>query len=189
MNFLATAALSLAMSTDAFAVAVSKGAAIQKPNWRQALRIGLIFGVIEGITPLIGWAVGQAAARYVEAWDHWIAFGMLTILGGMMIRESYSRDDEDEAAPADQSFALLAVTGIATSIDAMAVGASLAFINANIYVTAAAIGCSTFVMVTLGIMVGRALGKVIGKRAELVGGVVLILIGCTILYEHIGKAG
>lgn len=177
------------MSTDAFAVAVSKGAAIQKPNWRQALRIGLIFGVIEGITPLIGWAVGQAAARYVEAWDHWIAFGMLTILGGMMIRESYSRDDEDEAAPADQSFALLAVTGIATSIDAMAVGASLAFINANIYVTAAAIGCSTFVMVTLGIMVGRALGKVIGKRAELVGGVVLILIGCTILYEHIGKAG
>lgn len=186
MNFLATAALSLAMSTDAFAVAIGKGAAIQKPNLREALRIGLIFGVIEATTPLIGWAIGHAAASYVVAWDHWIAFCMLAILGGLMIRESLSKDEEAEAEPVQQSFALLAVTGIATSIDAMAVGASLAFINANIYVTAAAIGFSTFVMVTLGVMVGRALGKIIGKRAELLGGVVLILIGCAILYEHIG---
>lgn len=188
MNFLATAALSLAMSTDAFAVAVSKGAAVQKPNLRQALRMGLIFGVIEGTTPLIGWAIGQAAARYVEQWDHWIAFGMLLILGAMMIRESFSKDEEETAAPDQQSFALLAVTGIATSIDAMAVGASLAFINANIYVIAAAIGFSTFLMVTIGVMVGRALGRLIGKRAELLGGIVLMLIGCTILYEHIGAA-
>lgn len=185
MNFLATAALALAMSTDAFAVAVSKGAATQRANLRQALRMGLIFGVIEGITPLIGWAIGQAASHYVERWDHWIAFGMLLVLGAMMIRASCSKDEEEQAAPDQQAFALLAVTGIATSIDAMAVGASLAFINANIYLTAAAIGFSTFLMVTIGVMVGRALGTLIGKRAELLGGVVLILIGCTILYEHL----
>ncbi|MYM85443.1 hypothetical protein GTP44_26365 [Duganella sp. FT50W] len=188
MNFLATVALSLAMSTDAFAVAISKGAAIQKPNLRQALRIGLIFGVIEGITPMIGWAVGQAASRYVEQWDHWIAFGMLLVLGALMIRESFSKEDESEVTADHQSFALLAVTGIATSIDAMAVGASLAFINANIYVTAAAIGACTFLMVTIGVMLGRALGTLIGKRAELIGGMVLILIGCTILYEHLAGA-
>ncbi|MRW84589.1 hypothetical protein GJ698_10880 [Pseudoduganella sp. FT26W] len=188
MNFLATAALALAMSTDAFAVAIGKGAAIQKPNLRQALRIGLIFGVIEATTPLIGWAIGQAASRYVEAWDHWIAFAMLTILGGLMIRESFAKSEEEQPEPTEQSFALLAVTGLATSIDAMAVGASLAFINANIYVTAAAIGFSTFLMVTIGVMVGRALGTIIGKRAELLGGVVLILIGCTIVYEHVYAA-
>lgn len=185
MNFLATVALSLAMSTDAFAVAVGKGAAMQKPNLRQALRIGLIFGVIETLTPLIGWAIGNAASQYVEAWDHWIAFGMLVVLGLRMIWESFGKDDKDEGAEQVQSFALLVITGIATSIDAMAVGASLAFINANIYVIAAAIGFSTFIMVTTGIMIGRAVGTVIGKRAELLGGVVLILIGSTILYEHL----
>lgn len=186
MNFAATAALSLAMSTDAFAVALGKGAAINKPTWRQALRIGLIFGVIEGLTPVIGWALGRAAAPYVEAWDHWIAFVLLTILGAKMVYEGLSRaaDSEAVAAP-EQSVWLLAVTGLATSIDAMAVGAGLAFIGVNIYATAVAIGFSTFVMVTLGIMVGRALGAVIGKRAELIGGVVLITIGAIILYEHL----
>lgn len=99
---------------------------------------------------------------------------------------SFSKSDEEAATPDQQSFAMLAVTGIATSIDAMAVGASLAFINANIYVIAAAIGFSTFLMVTTGIMVGGALGTLMGKRAELLGGIVLILIGCNILYEQIG---
>jgi putative Mn2+ efflux pump MntP len=186
MNFAATAALSLAMSTDAFAVAISKGASIQKPTLRQALRIGLIFGVIEGMTPIIGWLLGQAAAPYVEAWDHWIAFGLLVALGAKMIHESFDKADGDAQTGADQSAWVLAITGLATSIDAMAVGASLALIGVNIYATAAAIGFSTFVMVTIGIMVGRALGAVIGKRAELIGGVVLIIIGSVILYEHIG---
>lgn len=189
MNFLATVALSLAMSTDAFAVAVGKGATMQKPSLRQALRIGLIFGVIEALTPLIGWAIGHAASQYVEAWDHWIAFGMLVVLGLRMIWESFGVDDKDASAQQEQSFALLVITGIATSIDAMAVGASLAFINANIYVIAAAIGFSTFMMVTIGIMIGRAVGTAIGKRAELLGGVVLMLIGSTILYEHLTAAG
>ncbi|GGX96019.1 hypothetical protein GJV26_02765 [Massilia dura] len=187
MNFAATAALSLAMATDAFAVAIGKGAALQKPSLRAALRIGLIFGVVEGLTPIAGWALGQVAAPYVEAWDHWIAFLLLGGLGVRMIVASLGAtddDDNDGGRPDNGSFWLLVVTGFATSIDAMIVGVGLAFMDANIWLTAAAIGTCTFVMVTLGIMLGRAVGAVVGRRAELVGGFVLIAIGATILYGH-----
>jgi putative Mn2+ efflux pump MntP len=186
MNLAATVALSLAMSTDAFAAAVGKGAALHKPHLREALRTGLIFGVIEGITPLIGWAMGHVAAPYVEAWDHWIAFTLLAVLGLRMIVAGFSTAEEEEEKPSSHGFLTLAVTGFATSIDAMAVGASLAFVGADIAATAAAIGFSTFLMVTLGVMVGRGLGAIAGKRAEIVGGIVLIVIGGLILYEHIG---
>jgi manganese efflux pump family protein len=189
MNFIATAALALAMSTDAFAVAIGKGAALQRPQLREALRTGAIFGVIEGLTPLVGWALGQAAAPYVEAWDHWIAFVLLGFLGLRMLREGWlGDDDEDEEKPQSHSFWLLALTGFATSIDAMAVGVGLAFMDADILSTAAAIGFCTFMMVTIGVMLGRALGKVAGKRAELAGGAVLIVIGSTILVQHLSAA-
>jgi putative Mn2+ efflux pump MntP len=190
MNFLATTALAFAMSTDAFAVAIGKGAALQRPQLKEALRTGLIFGVIEGITPLIGWALGQAAAPFLEAWDHWIAFALLGFLGLRMLREGWLGDDaaDEDDKPTSHSFWLLALTGFATSIDAMAVGVGLAFMDANILGTAGAIGFCTFMMVTLGVMLGRALGKVVGKRAELAGGVVLIAIGSTILYQHLGAA-
>lgn len=186
MNLAATFALSLAMSTDAFAAAVGKGAALDKPNWKEALRTGLIFGAIEGVTPVIGWLLGKVAAPYVAAWDHWIAFGLLALLGAHMIKESLSRDPETEAKPSSHAFLNLALTGLATSIDAMAVGVTLALLGENIALTAAAIGASTCVMVTLGVMVGRSLGAIAGKRAELLGGLVLIAIGGAILYEHIG---
>ena len=185
MNFLATAAIALAMSTDAFAVAIGKGAALQRPHLKEALRTGAIFGIIEGLTPLVGWALGHVAAPYVEAWDHWIAFTLLGVLGLRMIREGFASGDEDEDdKPSRHSFWLLAVTGFATSIDAMVVGVSLALLDANIFTTAGAIGLATFVMVTLGVMLGRGLGRIVGKRAEVAGGLVLIAIGCVILYEH-----
>jgi putative Mn2+ efflux pump MntP len=189
MNFVATLAIALAMSTDAFAVAIGKGAALQRPRMREALRTGAIFGVIEGLTPVIGWALGRVAAPYVAAWDHWIAFVLLGLLGLRMIRAGLSHDTGDEAAdkPSRHGFWLLAVTGLATSIDAMAVGAGLALVDANIAGTATAIGLCTFVMVTLGVMLGRGLGRLVGKRAELAGGVVLMAIGAAILYEHIGR--
>jgi putative Mn2+ efflux pump MntP len=185
MNFLATAAIALAMSTDAFAVAIGKGAALRRPHLKEALRTGAIFGVIEGLTPLLGWALGQVAAPYVQAWDHWIAFTLLAVLGLRMMRESLAASDEDEDdKPSSHSFWLLAITGFATSIDAMVVGASLALLDADIFTTAGAIGLATFVMVTLGVMLGRGLGRIVGKRAELAGGLVLIVIGSLILYEH-----
>lgn len=188
MNVAATTALALAMSTDAFAVAIGKGAALEKPHLREALRTGLIFGVIEGLTPLIGWALGLVAAPYVAAWDHWIAFVLLGVLGARMVRAGLSTEEEEVSKPATHSFWLLAITGFATSIDAMIVGVGLAFMDADIAVTAAAIGFSTFVMVTLGVMLGRGLGAIVGKRAELIGGVVLFAIGCVILYEHTAGA-
>ncbi|MFD4837434.1 manganese efflux pump MntP [Achromobacter sp. NPDC058515] len=188
MNALSTLVLALAMSTDAFAAAVSKGAALHKPRLSEALRAGAIFGVIEAITPVIGWGLGSVAAKYVEDWDHWIAFCMLCILGLMMIRNAFKTADEDAAPVTRHSFWLLAATGFATSIDAMAVGVSLAFIDNNIAVTAIAIGLATTTMVTIGVMLGRVLGDIAGKRAEILGGLALIGIGSTILYEHLTAA-
>jgi putative Mn2+ efflux pump MntP len=188
MNFAATALLSLAMSADAFAAAVGKGAALHKPQLREALRTGLIFGTIEALTPVIGWALGQIAAPYVTAWDHWIAFVLLGALGLRMIREALSKPEAAESKPSSHSFWILTMTGFATSIDAMVVGVGLALMGADIMVTAAAIGLSTFIMVTIGVMLGRVLGIIAGRRAEFVGGIILIGIGCLILYEHIGKA-
>lgn len=188
MNLAATAVLSLAMSTDAFAAAVGKGAALHKPHLREALRTGLIFGTIEGLTPVLGWALGQVTAPYVSAWDHWIAFALLSLLGGRMIWAGLSKLEADVSKPASHSFWILALTGFATSIDAMVVGVGLAIMGADIVVTAAAIGASTFIMVTIGVMLGRVLGVIAGKRAEVVGGILLVGIGCLILYEHIGKA-
>lgn len=166
---------------------------MSKPTWPQALRVGLIFGVVEAITPVIGWLIGSAASQYVEQWDHWIAFVLLGALGLHMIWKALTDKDEDEAEDAGErhgNVVTLALTGLATSIDAMAVGVGLAFVQVPIFMVAGVIGACTFVMVTLGVMAGRALGAVIGRRAELVGGVILILVGAVILYEHLsGAAG
>lgn len=177
--------LALAMSTDAFAASIGKGMALRKPRMTEALRTGLIFGVIETLTPLIGWFLGSMAADIVADWDHWIAFVLLFILGSLMIRNGL-QDEASAASPVTRhSFWLLVTTGFATSIDAMAVGVSLAFIDINIWATAAAIGLTTFVMGTLGVMIGRLVGDAIGKRAEVLGGLALIGIGGAILYEHL----
>lgn len=191
MNAVSVFLLGLAMSTDAFAAALGKGAAMPKPRWPEALRIGLIFGGIEAITPLIGWLLGSAASRHIQAWDHWIAFGMLGALGLHMIHKAATDHGgiEQETSGGQKSGLLtVALTGLATSIDAMAVGASLAFIDVNILIVAGVIGLCTFAMVTLGIMAGHALSGLIGKRAEMVGGTILILVGATILYEHLNAA-
>ncbi|MGJ7582796.1 manganese efflux pump MntP [Variovorax sp. RHLX14] len=186
MNLASTAILALAMSTDAFAAAIGKGTSLQKPRWSEALRTGAIFGVIEGLTPLAGWALGLAAASYVKAWDHWIAFVLLAVLGVRMILAAASDSNEEGTAkPERHGFWLLAITGFATSIDAMVVGVGLAFLEVDILQIALAIGMTTFVMVTAGVMVGRLLGNIAGRWAEAVGGVLLIGIGATILYEHL----
>ena len=178
-----------AMATDAFAAAVGKGAAMQQPRFSQALRAGLIFGVIEAITPIIGWLLGHAAARHITAWDHWIAFGVLGLLGLNMIWNGIRPDPEDGAsASRHRGFCSLAATGLGTSIDAMAVGVSLAFLDVPILLVATVIGLCTLVMVTAGIMLGRVLGTLAGKRAEIVGGAIMILVGAAILYEHLNGA-
>jgi putative Mn2+ efflux pump MntP len=186
MNFATTALLALAMSADAFAAAIGKGAALHKPRFTEALRTGLIFGVIEGVTPVIGWAMGSVAAPFVSAWDHWIAFTLLGGLGAVMIRNGCKPQAAAEEKRVKHSFWLLAATGFATSIDAMAVGVGLAFIDVNIVSTAVAIGCTTLLMVVVGVMLGRLLGSLAGRRAEIMGGVILIGIGTLILVDHLG---
>lgn len=188
MNPISLIFLALAMSTDAFAAAIGKGSSLHKPRFAEALRTGLIFGVIETITPIIGWGIGQAATRFVEDWDHWIAFVLLLALGVHMIYNGLKQDDVEEEKANQHSFLILAVTAFATSIDALAVGVGLAFVDVNIMVAALAIGTATTVMVTIGVMLGRVLGNVVGKRAEIAGGIVLMLVGATILYEHLSAA-
>ncbi|GAB7522344.1 manganese efflux pump MntP [Paraburkholderia sp. 2C] len=184
MNPVATLFLAFAMSTDAFAAAIGKGATLHRPNLREALKTGVIFGVIEALTPLAGWFLGRAAADYVTAWDHWIAFALLAVLGARMVFNGLANKMET-SRPASHSFWLLALTGFATSIDAMAVGAGLAFVEVDIYSTATAIGLATMLMVTIGVMLGRVIGRVAGKRAEIAGGIVLIGVGSTILADHL----
>jgi len=187
MTITALIFLALAMSTDAFAAALGKGAAMEKPRFLQALRIGLLFGCIEAVTPVIGWALGSLASKWISQWDHWVAFFLLLGLGGHMIWAGLHGDDEEEGtAGAPQSVVALALTAVATSIDAMAVGVGLAFINVNIVYAALSIGLATTVMVTIGVLLGRMLGAAIGKKAEIVGGVVLVLVGAAILHEHLG---
>ena len=189
MNFISIALLALAMSTDAFAAAVAKGAQLQKPHWREALRTGVIFGVIEGLTPVAGWALGRGGASYVKAWDHWIAFALLGVLGLRMVHAGLKAPEAQvPQKPVRHSFWLLAATGFATSIDAMIVGVGLAFLNVDIVSVAAAIGLATFAMVTIGVMVGRLVGTIVGRRAEVFGGIVLIGIGVFILVEHLTGA-
>ena len=185
--------IGLAMSTDAFAAAIGKGVAMGRPRLSDALRTGLIFGVIEAITPVLGWLLGKAAAVYVQAWDHWIAFALLLGLGLHMIANGLGKEDaEPDAAAAGngnaRSFWLLALTGLATSIDAAAIGVGLAFLEVHIGIVALVIGLCTFVMVTIGVLLGSKLGEMAGKRAEVLGGIVLIVIGAGILYEHLGHA-
>ena len=183
MHILSVVFLALSMSSDAFAAALGKGARLDRPSWGEALRTGLIFGTIEAITPLIGWAAGRAASRYIEAFDHWIAFGLLLAIGGKMIWDALQRDAEEEK-PSSHSFLVLAVTAVGTSIDALAVGVTLALVDADIIVNALAIGAATFTMTATGIMAGRYLGEKFGRYAEAAGGVILIAIGAKILLEH-----
>ena len=187
MTLTAIALIALAMSTDAFAAAISKGAALKNPKLSEALRTGLIFGVIEAITPLIGWGLGIVAAGLVEKVDHWIAFGLLAVVGGKMIWEaSKPRDADEDAGPRRSGPWALIATAVGTSIDAAAVGVGLAFIGADIWVIAASIGCTTFVLTTVGMLIGKSVGARFGKTAELLGGIALICLGVGILLEHLG---
>ncbi|HDY7035361.1 manganese efflux pump MntP [Klebsiella pneumoniae] len=185
MNLSATILLAFGMSMDAFAASIGKGATLHKPKFSEAVRTGLIFGASETLTPLVGWGLGMLASQFILEWNHWIAFILLVFLGGRMIVEGF-RGDSDEAceAPHRHGFWLLVTTAFATSLDAMAVGVGLAFLQVSIVTTALAIGCATFIMSTLGMMVGRFIGPLLGKRAEILGGIVLIGIGSEILWSH-----
>lgn len=190
VNLSATLILAFGMSMDAFAASIGKGASLHRPRFREAFRTGLIFGVIEAITPLIGWSLGLFASQYIMQWSQWVAFALLFILGTRMIIEGFKNKPEDSlTAVTRHSFWILAATAIGTSIDALAIGVGLAFLEVNIIHTALLIGMATMLMSTLGMMIGRFIGPLLGKWAEVLGGLVLIGIGLNILLEHLGYLG
>jgi putative Mn2+ efflux pump MntP len=183
MSLVAIIVLAFSMSADAFAAALTKGTLLERPRLSEALRSGIIFGGVEAVTPVIGWAAGVAASAFIAAIDHWIAFGLLGAIGGKMIWEAPRRS---AGAPKMKrnNFWQLFVTAVGTSMDAMVVGVTLAFLDADIAVVAAAIGCATFLMTTTGVMIGQVVGAKLGRVAEALGGVGLITIGTLILIEH-----
>lgn len=185
LNPIALLLLALSMSADAFSVAIAKGAALKTPSFSQALKIGLIFGAIETTTPIIGWLIGHSAASYVEAWDHWIAFALLVGLGLHMVCEGLKPHEQAAVTTAKIPLFKLVLTAFGTSIDAMAVGISLAFIDVNIWIAAGLIGLATTIMVTFGIMIGRVAGSLLRGKSEIIGGLTMITIGVWVLSNHI----
>ena len=177
------------LSMDAFAVSVCKGLGMRKMRYDQAFVIGLYFGVFQAIMPLLGWLLGTSFSRYIQAFDHWIAFILLVLIGGNMIREALSGDEED-AAQAETDLRLdhkkLFLMAIATSIDALAVGVTFAFLETPILSAVSLIGVTTFCISVAGVAVGCWFGARYKQRAEITGGVILVLLGCKILLEHLG---
>lgn len=166
---------------DALAVSIGKGLSAPRKNHKDALLLGIFFGGFQALMPFLGWWLGSAFAGFITQWDHWIAFILLLIIGANMIREARSEEvEDDDGAIAIKELFLLA---IATSIDALAVGVSFAFLDVNILVAITIIGCTTFVISFLGYEFGAQLGQKFEKHAGIVGGVVLILIGLKILIE------
>ncbi|MBL8580116.1 MAG: manganese efflux pump [Mesorhizobium sp.] len=179
--------LSLSMSADAFAVSIGRGTTLSRSRLAEALRTGAVFGIVEAITPFLGWVAGVAAAGWVSQFDHWLAFLLLLLVGLHIIHSAFSAK-EDEPREQNGSLLVLMATALGTSIDAMAVGLSLAFIDVTlpgIITISLAIGFATFILSTAGLMVGKAIGSRFGKYAEGAAGVVLCSIGSLILYEGI----
>lgn len=178
-------ALAVSLSMDSFAAALGRGAVQKRPGLTEAVRVGFAFGACQLSMAAIGWAVGASFADMVQAVDHWIAFGLLLLIGGSMIRNAIGGEEDDDAAATRSGWLALLTMAVATSIDASAVGVGLAMADVDIAVTATLIGVVTFLMGFGGVLLGRAAGPLLGRRAELVGGLGLIAIGAKILIEHI----
>lgn len=183
MSYYTLWVIAFGLSMDAFAVSVTKGLCLIEFSWKFVLRIALCFGIFQALMPVIGYYIGLNFSEYITEFDHWIAFILLCLIGINMIRESLSEDDEDDD-PTDFSVKHLITLGIATSIDALAMGVSFAFLQVNIGITTAMIGVTTAVLCLIGVKAGHWLGGKIRKHAELLGGIALIGIGIHILYEH-----
>ena len=184
MKFIELFLIGVSLAMDAFAVSVGKGLSAKQVQPRHAMSAGLWFGGFQALMPIIGYFLGLSFAHVVERVDHWIAFGLLALIGLNMIRETLSGDDE--AQDADFGFRKMFVMAVATSIDALTVGVSMAFLKVDIWVAATVIGVVTFALSTIGVSLGSKFGEKVGSRAGILGGVVLIGLGIKILIEHLG---
>ena len=186
MSLLEIFFIGVGLSMDAFAVAICKGLSMGKVKIKNITIIALFFGVFQAIMPLIGYLLGSQFKSYIESVDHWVAFVLLAFIGGKMIVDVIKGEDE----PEDKEYVLdikeLFVLAIATSIDALAVGISMAFLRVKILSAISVIGVTTFVLSLIGVMVGNKFGIKYKDKATLAGGIILIIIGLKILIEHLG---
>ena len=187
MGFVELLLLAVGVSMDALAVAICKGLSIRKLKLRHALIVGAWFGVFQALMPTLGWLLGSAFSDLITAVDHWIAFLLLAVIGVNMLREAFSREEEEEGSVADLSVRTMFTMAVATSIDALAVGISLAMAGGvNILGAVILIGVTTFALSAVGVKVGSVFGSRFEKKAEAMGGVILIALGVKILLEHLG---
>lgn len=184
MSFWEIFLLAVGVSMDAFAVSIGKGLSAKRVSWREALTVGLWFGGFQALMPVIGYYLGISFADLVTKIDHWIAFGLLLLIGGNMIRDALKGEDDK---PVNSSFAFrtMLVLAIATSIDALAVGISFAFLGTDLWRSILIIGLTTFVFSAVGLLIGKKVGSRFHAGAEILGGVILIAIGLKILIEHL----
>ena len=188
MDIISLLAISIALSMDAFSVSICKGLATKQFSFKTALLCGLWFGGFQALMPIIGYFLGAQFEHLITAFDHWIAFGLLLLIGVNMIREALSDDDEDDDCNEScgcTGFKTMLMMAIATSIDALAVGVSFAFLSVDLWKSVTVIGITTFLFSFAGVRIGNIFGSRYSKAAEITGGVILILLGCKILVEHL----
>lgn len=176
----------IALSMDAFAVSIGKGLSVKRVRLRHGLIVGLYFGGFQALMPLLGFLLASSFADAIESCDHWIAFGLLVLIGANMLREAFS----DEESETNDSFAFRAMLplALATSIDALATGVSFALTGTNIWGAVSIVGVTTFLFSMVGVKIGSIFGTKYQKKAEILGGVILILLGIKILLEHLSGA-
>lgn len=177
--------LAIGLAMDAFAVAVCKGLAMKRITIKDCAIVGLWFGGFQGLMPALGYLLGSQFSAYIESFSSWIAFGLLLLIGGNMIKEALSKDEE-ECANDSLAFKTMFVMAIATSIDALAVGITFAALKVNVLIAVALIGIITFIISAAGVKIGNIFGAKYKSKAELAGGIVLVVLGIKILLEHFG---
>jgi putative Mn2+ efflux pump MntP len=185
MNYITIILIAIGLAMDAFAVAIMCGIKIEFNKLKNALKIALFFGSFQAIMPMIGWLAGFSFKEFIKDIDHWVAFGLLTLIGCRMIYESVRRETGKKSINKLTNYVLFTLA-VATSIDALAVGISFAFLDMLIVIPALIIGIITFLMSFIGVYIGNKLKQFFGTKMGLIGGIILIVIGIKILIEHLG---
>ena len=183
MNFASIFIIAVGLGMDAFAVAIGTGVFLKNPPRSSALRLSFFFGLFQFLMPVAGWLAGRSISKFIRDYDHWVAFLLLAAIGGKMIVDAL-RDEKDISAADPTRGLQLVLLSVATSIDALAVGLSLALLNVAILYPSVVIGMVAFVMTWVGVTFGERLGRVFGRKVEIAGGLILIGIGVKILLEH-----
>ncbi len=184
MGFISIFSIAVGLSMDAFAVALCKGISLRKTRGRDILTVALYFGIAQGIMPILGYLLANSFSSYIIAIDHWIALILLSLIGGKMIKEGFSGIDDCDVPQERLSHREMFTLAVATSIDAAAIGITFAFLNVEIISAGILIATTTFIISAIGVAAGKRFGKILGGKAEILGGITLIIIGVSIFLEH-----